>query len=93
MKEARRGIMEQNQQKKVHMSKINGYEYKVAEDVFSPDSFFSTGFIIPHIPRLGGTIVEVGTGCGTLVLDSILSGKFEKGIAGDIYEGAVVNAK
>ena len=41
---------------------------------------------------MGGTIIEVGTGCGIITIDSLKTGKFEYGIAGDIFASAVQNA-
>ena len=77
--------MKKNHELGKHTTMFRDQEYVVYPEVYSPKIFTSTSFFCDKIPKMGGTIIEVGSGCGALVLACVLEGKFDFGIGTDIY--------
>lgn len=90
------GKLKENEARKEHVVKLcGGHEYLVMESVFSPDVFVGSEFVCLNVPGLmpegGKRFLEVGSGCGCLVVETKLSHPEFEVTALDINPKAVEN--
>lgn len=75
---------------------IDGLEIVCPAGVYHPDSFSSTLFVLRHLPHLrrkiGARVLEVGTGCGTILLCLARDSEFSSCVGVDISDEAVAAA-
>lgn len=80
---------------KRHSTRINGREYAVAENVFSPEIFLGTEWlanrVIEHVR--GSSFLEIGVGCGCAIIELALTKKCSFMIGCDISPTAVQNTR
>ena len=77
-----------------HETTIHNRTYDVFPNVFSPNIFLGTLYLIDNLPYpQDGIFLEIGSGCGNTTIEGILYGKAKKAVAVDINEDAVKNTK
>ncbi len=70
-----------------HEAIVNGRKYTVLEEVLPP---LSAPWLAKTIPfPEDGTFLEIGSGCGCLAVEAVLTGKCRAGVACDITPSAV----
>ncbi len=79
-----------SRQKPMHETVINGRTYTVLPEVFSPEIFLGTDWLAKTIPfPENGAFLEIGSGCGCLAAEAILTGKCRAVVACDINPMAI----
>lgn len=86
-------LRESQQEAEKYTTTVNGKEFVVYPNVFSPKYFFDTDFCAKELPvKEGEEFLEIGTGTGAIAIFAALRGA-GRVVATDINQDAVANAK